>query len=45
MKIDQVSLFLLRVGENKDDLPSPAPNQTSAELRQSQVKIENTDDC
>ena len=45
MKIDQVSLFLQRVVENKDDLPSPAPNQTSAQLRQSQVKIANTDDC
>ena len=40
MKIDQVSLFLQRVVENKDDLPSllpkPAPNQTSAQTEQSE---------
>ena len=43
MKITRVSLFFQRVVENKDDLPSPAPNQTSAQLRQNQVKIANTD--
>ena len=39
MKIDQVSLFLQRVVENKGDLPSlpkPAANQTSAQAEQSE---------
>ena len=47
MKIDQVSLFLQRVVENKDDLPSlpnPATNQTPAQTEQ-KVKIANIYDC
>ena len=43
MKIDQVSLFLQRFVENKDDLPSL--QQTKPQLRQSKVKIANIDDC
>ena len=41
MKIDQVSLFLQRVLENKDDLPS----QPCSKPNLNSVKIANIDDC
>ena len=44
MKIDQVSLFLQRVVENKDDLPSL--DQTKLSSAQTEPKkIANIDDC
>ena len=45
MKIDQVSLFLLRVVEKKDYLPfCPNLQQTKPQPSQSKVKITNIDD-
>ena len=42
MKIDQISLFLQRVVENKDDLPSLQQTKPQAEQK---VKIATIDDC